>query len=63
MKKPTIRVTKWLRDIPVEATCSVCTGVWFRAQNPSHRPSREEYQKFLQQQFDSHLKTEHNQDQ
>jgi hypothetical protein len=27
MKKPTLRVTKWLSDIPVEASCSVCAGV------------------------------------
>ena len=31
MKKPTIRVTKWLGDIPVEANCSACPGVVFRA--------------------------------
>lgn len=61
MKKPTIRVTKWLGDIPVEAICSVCPAVNFRAQGSSHRPDREEYRKSLQQQFDAHLKTEHNQ--
>jgi hypothetical protein len=31
MKKPTIRVTKWLSDIPVEACCSACPAVSFRA--------------------------------
>lgn len=29
MRKPTIRATKWLGDIPVEACCSACPGVVF----------------------------------
>jgi len=60
MKKPAIRVTKWLSDIPVEATCSACPAVSFRAQSSSPRPNREEYQRSLQLQFDAHCKTEHN---
>jgi hypothetical protein len=40
MKKPTIRVTKWLGDIPVEAGCSVRPGVVFKAKGSGHRPSR-----------------------
>jgi hypothetical protein len=59
MKKPVIRVTKWLADIPVEATCSACPDVRFRAQGSSHRPNREEYQRSLQMQFDDHCNTEH----
>lgn len=59
MKKPTIRVTKWLGDIPVEATCTACPTIAFQAQGSSHRPSREEYQKFLQSQFDLHYKAKH----
>jgi hypothetical protein len=61
MKKPTIRVTKWLSDIPVEATCTACANVLFRAKGESHRPNREEYQSSLQLQFDAHVKAEHNQ--
>jgi len=59
MKTPVIRVTKWLGDIPVEATCSLCLNVSFRAQGSSHRPNREEYMKSLQTQFDVHCKAEH----
>jgi len=59
MKKPVIRVTKWLSDIPVEAQCSLCPGVAFRAQGTTHRPNREEYQRSLQSQFDAHVKTSH----
>ena len=59
MKKPTLRVTKWLRDIPVEAHCSYCADVSFKAQGASHRPNREEYQRSLQEQFDAHCATVH----
>jgi hypothetical protein len=45
MKKPTIRVAKWLGDIPVEAGCSACPGVVFRAKGSGHRPNSEEFQK------------------
>ena len=61
MKKPTIRVTRWLSDIPVEATCSACPGVSFKAQGSSHRPNREEYQRSLQSQFDAHCQAKHGQ--
>lgn len=59
MKKPAIRVTKWLGDIPVEATCILCSNVSLRAVGQSHRPNREEYQRSLQAQFDEHLKIAH----
>jgi hypothetical protein len=59
MKKPTLRVTKWLSDIPVEAHCTACPTATFRAQGSGHRPSREEYQRSLQAQFDEHYKSEH----
>ncbi|HEY1676492.1 MAG TPA: hypothetical protein VGG04_02190 [Candidatus Sulfotelmatobacter sp.] len=61
MKKPAIRVTKWLRDIPVEAGCTACAAA-FKAATSSHRPHREEYQRSLQAQFDAHLKAAHAQD-
>jgi hypothetical protein len=59
MKKPVIRVTKWLGDIPVEARCSACPDLEFKAKGVDHRPSREAYQKSLQQQFDAHCKATH----
>lgn len=58
MKKPTLRVTKWLGDIPVEA-CTHCPATSFRAQGTSHRPNRGEYQKSLEAQFDAHCKAAH----
>ncbi len=59
MKKPVIRVTKWLKDIPVEATCPICPNSSFRAISSSHRPTREEYQRSLQSQFDEHCRQDH----
>ena len=61
-KKPTLRGTKWLGTIPVEAECTACAGVKFKATFASHRPSPEESTKSLQQQFDFHLKQAHGAD-
>ena len=54
MKKLTLRVTKWLADIPVEAHCTLCVTVSFIAHGTGYRPNREEYQKSLQAQFEVH---------
>jgi hypothetical protein len=62
MKKPTLRVTKWLADIPVEASCTACAGTSFRAKGSSHRPNGEEYRRSLQAQFDEHCKLVHSQE-
>jgi hypothetical protein len=59
MKNPTLRVTKWLGDIPVEAHCTHCPAVSFKARGASHRRNREEYQTSLESQFDVHLKAAH----
>jgi hypothetical protein len=59
VKKPTVRVTKWLGDIPVEAACTFCPNVSFLAPGSTHRPNREEYQRSLQSQFDEHCKLAH----
>jgi len=54
MKKPSLHVTKWLGDIPVEIECRACPEWRFRATTTSHRPNREEYTRQLQQAFDQH---------
>jgi hypothetical protein len=59
MKKPTIRVMKWLADIPVEACCSACPAIVFKAKGSGHRPNREEFQKSIQAQFDAHCQAVH----
>jgi hypothetical protein len=59
MKKPSLRVTKWLGDIPVEIECRACPEWKFRATSTSHRPNREEYASQLQQAFDRHFKAVH----
>ncbi len=58
-RKPTLRGTKWLGTIPVEAVCTACPNAKFKASTGSHRPDREEFAKSLQQQFDAHLKQAH----
>jgi hypothetical protein len=59
MKRPSLRVSKWLGDIPVEGECTACAGVRFNVRPISHRPNREEYGKSLQSAFDAHLKNVH----
>jgi hypothetical protein len=59
MKKPFLRVTKWLGDIPIEAECTQCPAAKFRAASSSHRPNGEEYRKQLQSAFDHHVKAVH----
>jgi hypothetical protein len=58
-KKPFLRGTKWLGTIPVEAECTACAGLKFKASTGSHRPNQQEYARSLQQQFEAHLKQAH----
>jgi hypothetical protein len=59
MKKPCLRVTKWLGDIPVEGSCTSCPDVTFKVTATARRPDREEYQKALTRGFEHHLKQVH----
>ena len=59
MEKLTLRVTKWMGDIPVETHCTQCADVSFKAQGASHRPNRGAYQKLFHTQFDAHAKVLH----
>ncbi len=59
MKKPSLRVTKWLKDIPVEGACTSCADSGFKVTSSSHRPNREEYQRLLQREFDHHVAAVH----
>jgi hypothetical protein len=60
MKKPTLRVTKWLGDIPIEGCCSLCSETIFHAASSHHRPQKAEYIARLQRAFDRHVADEHN---
>ena len=46
-------------DIPVEAECTTCVAILFNVKPISHRPTRDEYQKSLQNAFDAHVKKVH----
>ena len=39
LKKPALRVTKWLDDIPIEANCTACSDLSFKAKTATHRPT------------------------
>jgi hypothetical protein len=55
MKKPTLRVTKWLGDIPVEARCTLCPDSRFTVASTHDRPQKAEYSEQLQRAFDHHV--------
>jgi hypothetical protein len=55
MKKPILRVTKWLKDIPIEGCCTLCPESLFRAGSPHRRPQKAEYVEKLQREFDCHV--------
>ena len=59
MKRPTLRVTKWLADIPIEGCCSLCPETLFHAASPHHRPQKVEYTERLQGEFDRHVADSH----
>jgi len=63
VKKPFLRVTKWLSGtIPVEAQCTACSArfaVEWNTQNVLQRASRDSCAQQLQQQFDQHVATVH----
>lgn len=59
MKKPSLRVSKWMGTIPVEGECTACAGVRFNVRPTSHRPNRLEYEKSLQSAFGAHYKNVH----
>jgi hypothetical protein len=59
MKMPSLRISKWLGDIPVEGYCSSCSDIQFKAQSTSHRPTRAQFQRSIQGAFDAHLKSVH----
>jgi hypothetical protein len=59
MKRPILRVTKWLADIPIEGCCSLCPEELFRPTASGHRPNKAEYQEKLQRAFDRHVQDVH----
>jgi hypothetical protein len=59
VKKPALRVTKWLGDIPIEGCCTLCPETLFLAASTHHRPQKAEYTARLQQAFDRHVADSH----
>ena len=62
VKKPALRVTKWLGDIPIEGRCTLCPMTIFHAASAHHRAQKTEYIERLQRAFDSHVAECHRED-
>ena len=59
MKKPSLRITKWMGNIPVEGGCTSCADVRLKVESTTHRPILEEYQTALEAAFELHFKQVH----
>jgi len=59
MKRPFLRVTRWLGTIPLEAQCTACPETVFKALFSGHRPELTQCQHSLQAQFDEHVRKAH----
>ncbi len=59
MQKPSLRITKWMGNIPVEGGCTSCADVNLKVESTTHRPIREEYQTALEAAFELHFKQVH----
>ena len=59
MKRPFLRVTRWLGTIPLEAQCTACPASAFKAHFSGHRPELTQCQRSLQAQFDEHVRKIH----
>ena len=67
-KEPLLRITRWLQtptsrfDIPLEAECTACSHARFKiddVRRKDHEPTHAGYLKFLEGQFDQHLRLVH----
>ena len=59
MNKPSLRITKWMGNIPVEGGCTSCADVNLKVAATTHRPVLEEYQTALEAAFELHFKQAH----
>ena len=62
MNKPSLRITKWMGNIPVEGGCTSCADVNLKVQATTHRPVLEEYRTALAAAFELHFKEVHMRD-
>ena len=61
-KKPSLWITKWMGNIPVEGGCTSCADATFKVTATTHRPALEEYQTALEAAFELHFKQVHMRD-
>ena len=59
MNKPSLRITKWMGNIPIEGGCTACPDVNLKVGATTHRPILEEYQTALETAFELHFKQVH----
>jgi hypothetical protein len=62
ISSPSLRITKWMGNIPVEGGCTSCADVNLKVQATTHRPALEEYRTALAAAFELHFKHVHMRD-
>jgi hypothetical protein len=56
---PSLRVTKWLGDIPVEGVCTSCPDAEFRPSWKNRRPNKSQNEEKMKQAFGRHFREVH----
>jgi ribosome-binding protein aMBF1 (putative translation factor) len=54
-----LKVTKWLGDIPVEGVCTSCPDAQFRPSWNNHRPNKAQIEEKMKQAFGRHSREAH----
>jgi hypothetical protein len=59
MKEPSLKVTKWLGNIPIEGVCTYCPDAQFRPSWNHHKPEKNAIEEKMKQAFDRHFREAH----
>jgi hypothetical protein len=59
MNKPSLKVTKWLGNIPVEGVCACCADAQFRPSWNHRRPDKTACEEKMKREFDRHFREVH----
>jgi len=56
---PSLKVTKWLGDIPIEGACTSCPDARFRPSWAYHTPQKDVNERKMKLAFDRHFEEVH----
>ena len=56
---PSLKVTKWMGNIPIEGVCTACPDAQFRPSWAHHKPQKAVNEEKMRQAFDRHCRDVH----